>query len=113
MALEEAPPFWWEKAGWQAWLLSPIAFLYGRAAAKRMAFTATHSVPVPVICVGNFVAGGAGKTPTVQLIARYVRKQGYKPGVLTRGYGGAITSPTVVRTDRHNAHDTGDEAAIL
>lgn len=112
MALEEAPPFWWENPSWQAWLLSPLSFIYGRAAAKRMSFSASSSVDVPVICVGNFITGGAGKTPTVEMLSRFVRAQGMRPGVLTRGYGGAITAPTIVKKDKHNAHDVGDEALL-
>ncbi|MEM8489178.1 MAG: tetraacyldisaccharide 4'-kinase [Bacteroidota bacterium] len=112
MALDEAPPFWWENPSWQAWLLSPLSFIYGRAAAKRMNFAASSSVNIPVICVGNFITGGAGKTPTVEMLSRFARAQGLRPGVLTRGYGGAITAPTIVKKDRHNAHDVGDEALL-
>lgn len=112
MALDEAPPFWWKKPGWQAVLLSPLAFFYGRVSARRMAAAPSGSVPVPVICVGNFVTGGAGKTPTVQMLVRYARKLGLQPGILSRGHGGAITSATIVKPDRHNAHDVGDEALL-
>lgn len=112
MALDEAPPFWWRNAGWQSWLLAPVSYVYGRAAAQRMASKPTSRVPVPVICVGNFIVGGAGKTPTVQLLSKYVRSQGNKPGVLSRGHGGAITNATIVRRDHHNSHDVGDEALL-
>lgn len=112
MALDEAPPFWWRRPGWQSWLLSPLATLWGRAAAARMDAEPSHAVPVPVICVGNFVAGGAGKTPTVEMIAKYLTAQRMKPGILSRGHGGAITSATIVKSDHHNAHDVGDEALL-
>ncbi|MGI9350572.1 MAG: tetraacyldisaccharide 4'-kinase [Rhizobiaceae bacterium] len=112
MALDEAPPFWWKNPGWQAWLLSPISFVYGRASGKRMEFSSSSFVPVPVICVGNFIVGGAGKTPTVELLSEHVRARGLRPGILTRGYGGAVTSPTVVKRGRHNSHDVGDEALL-
>ncbi|MEM9330128.1 MAG: tetraacyldisaccharide 4'-kinase [Pseudomonadota bacterium] len=112
MALDEAPPFWWQNPSWQAWLLSPLSYVYGRAAAKRMEFSATASVPIPVMCVGNFIVGGAGKTPTVEMMSRVIRARGIRPGVLTRGHGGAITASTVVKRDRHNAHDVGDEALL-
>jgi len=112
MALDEAPPFWWTNPSWQAWLLSPFSYVYGRAAGKRMEFQASASTPIPVICVGNFIVGGAGKTPTVELMSKHVRARGIRPGVLTRGHGGAITSPTIVRRDSHNAHDVGDEALL-
>ena len=112
MALEEAPPFWWRNSSWQSWLLAPVSYIYGKAAARRMSALPNANAAVPVLCVGNFVMGGAGKTPTVQMLSKYLRELGYKPGVLTRGYGGAITTPTVVRRDRHNSHDVGDEALL-
>ena len=61
MATQEAPPFWWQKPGWQALLLSPLAWFYGRISAKRMELPASQAMNIPVICVGNFVVGGAGK----------------------------------------------------
>ena len=112
MALDEAPPFWWQNSGWQSWLLAPLSYVYGQAAARRMSSAPYANVPVPVFCVGNFVVGGAGKTPTVQLLSEHFRSLGLKPGVLSRGYGGAITTPTVVRRERHNSHDVGDEALL-
>lgn len=112
MALDEAPPFWWQKNSWQGYALSPVSYVYGRIAAKRMDMAASSSVNVPVICVGNFIVGGAGKTPTVHMLAKYARRQGFKVGILSRGHGGAITTPTVVNLDKHNAHDVGDEALL-
>jgi len=112
MALDEAPPFWWQDRAWQAWLLSPASYIYGKVAARRMDKPATSAMPIPIICVGNFIAGGAGKTPTVQMLSRFVRSKGMRPGILTRGYGGAITTSTVVMRDKHNAHDVGDEALL-
>lgn len=112
MALDEAPPWWWQKPSWQSWALSPLAALWGRAATARMEAAPSHAVPVPVICVGNFVAGGAGKTPTVELLARHLADQRMKPGILSRGHGGAITNATVVNLNHHNAHDVGDEALL-
>lgn len=112
MALDEAPPWWWQNPGWQSWALAPLAALWGRAAAARMDAEPSHAVPVPVICIGNFVAGGAGKTPTVEFMARYLADQRLKPGILSRGHGGAITNATVVNPNHHNAHDVGDEALL-
>ena len=112
MALDEAPPFWWIKNSWQGYALSPISYVYGRVAAKRMSMEASGTVNVPVVCIGNFVVGGAGKTPTVHMLASYARAQGFNVGILSRGHGGAITTPTVVNLERHNAHDVGDEALL-
>jgi len=113
MALDEAPPFWWGKANWQAWALSPLAYLYGKGAAKRMAQAPAGQVDAPVICVGNFIAGGAGKTPTAIQLAKFAIKAGLRPGFLSRGYGGGITTTTQVDLVKHNAYDVGDEPLLL
>ncbi len=111
--VSEAPPFWWTKADWRAWGLSPFSFIYGRIAGRRMARAKRASVPVPVICVGNFTVGGAGKTPTAIAIARAAKQKGLKPGFLSRGYGGTIDVTTIVDPEHHRAEAVGDEALLL
>ena len=68
----KAPAFWWKKPGPLAHLLSPLAALYGAVAASRLKQTGTRA-PCPVICIGNFVAGGAGKTPLALAIAHLLK----------------------------------------
>ncbi|MFZ1814663.1 MAG: tetraacyldisaccharide 4'-kinase [Rhizobiaceae bacterium] len=113
MALQESPPFWWRKAGVRAWALSPLAALWGAVAARRMEQKPSASVQVPVLCVGNFVAGGAGKTPTVLALGKAARKRGLTPGFLSRGYGGHLHGPVMVDLDHHSASDVGDEPVLL
>ncbi|WP_037087693.1 tetraacyldisaccharide 4'-kinase [Neorhizobium vignae] len=111
--VSEAPPFWWTKADWRAWGLAPVSFLYGRIAGRRMAKARRASIPVPVICVGNFTVGGAGKTPTAITLARAAKEKGLKPGFLSRGYGGSLDVTTVVDPEHHRAEAVGDEALLL
>ncbi len=113
MAFEEAPPFWWHKKAWQAWLLWPVSYVYGKMSAQRMMLHPTASVDVPVVCVGNLIAGGAGKTPVALALGRKAVESGYKAGFLTRGHGGAINVATLVDLHKHNSHDVGDEALML
>lgn len=68
---------------------------------------------VPVVCVGNFVVGGAGKTPTAMALARIARSGGLRPGFLTRGYGGEESGPVIVDPARHGPERVGDEALLL
>ncbi|WP_311272480.1 MULTISPECIES: tetraacyldisaccharide 4'-kinase [unclassified Rhizobium] len=111
--VSEAPPFWWEKSGWQAWALSPFSFVYGKVAGKRMRTVKRASVPVPVICIGNFTVGGAGKTPTAIAIAQAALEMGLKPGFLSRGYGGTLDVTTLVEAGHHRSQDVGDEPLLL
>ncbi len=69
--------------------------------------------PVPVICVGNFVVGGAGKTPTAITLAKVARRQGLKPGFLSSGYGGSEAGPMIVDSEAHTPDAVGDEALLL
>jgi tetraacyldisaccharide 4'-kinase len=94
-------------------MLWPAAAVYGWAAAWKMGRAPRFRPPVPVVCVGNFVVGGAGKTPTALVLARLARGRGLKPGYLTRGYGGAAKGPLLVDPASHTAADVGDEALLL
>jgi tetraacyldisaccharide 4'-kinase len=111
--VSESPPFWWTKIGWQAVTLLPASLLYGAIAGWRMRRARRAPVDCPVICVGNFTVGGAGKTPTAISIARAAGALGYRPGLLSRGYSGMISKPTVVDPHHHRAVDVGDEPLLL
>ncbi|GAK70121.1 tetraacyldisaccharide 4'-kinase [Agrobacterium rubi TR3 = NBRC 13261] len=111
--VSEAPPFWWEKSGWQAWALAPFSFVYGKVAGRTMKKAKRASVPVPVICIGNFTVGGAGKTPTAIAIAKAAVAKGLKPGFLSRGYGGTLDVTTLVDAHHHRSAAVGDEPLLL
>ncbi len=111
--VSDAPPFWWTKADWRAYGLWPFSWVYGRISGSRMDHARRASIPVPVICVGNFTVGGAGKTPTAIALARAARQKGLKPGFLSRGYGGSLDVTTVVDPSHHRARDVGDEPLLL
>ncbi|WP_020177024.1 tetraacyldisaccharide 4'-kinase [Methyloferula stellata] len=94
-------------------LLAPLGWAYGAVTVQRMSRGGART-GVPVFCVGNFVAGGAGKTPTAIAIAHRLQAQGEKPAFLSRGYGGkAGPGPVLVDAARHTAEDVGDEALLL
>jgi tetraacyldisaccharide 4'-kinase len=82
----------WLRRGWLAWALLPVAWVFGllsglRLWLYRLGVLKSESVGVPVVVVGNLIAGGAGKTPTVMAVASLLRSQGHRPGVISRGYG--------------------------
>ena len=106
------PAFWWRNAGFAASLLAPVGLVYGAIAARRMAAKGAFA-GVPVLCVGNFTLGGAGKTPTVMALARMLADTGERPFCLTRGYGGTLTGPKLVDLHTDLAAQVGDEALLL
>jgi tetraacyldisaccharide 4'-kinase len=110
-----APAFWFAgKPDWRARALWPLGALYGAVTARRMGGQGAR-VGVPVICVGNFVAGGAGKTPTALAIAALLREMGEAPAFLSRGYGGTAgkDAPLLVDPAHHDAALVGDEPLLL
>ena len=109
-----APGFWWNtKPSLRAVALSPAALAWGAIAARRIAGKG-WDCGVPVICVGNFVAGGAGKTPVAIAVAEIARRLGMAPFLLSRGHGGKSgATPVLVDPARHSARDVGDEPLLL
>ena len=106
-----APAFWSApRPTWTARLLAPLGWIYGTLTARRMARPGA-SVSVPVICVGNLVAGGAGKTPTVLALAAMLEGLGKTPFALSRGCGGSLPGP--VRVAGHSPAETGDGPLLL
>jgi tetraacyldisaccharide 4'-kinase len=93
--------------------LSPAAWIYGAIAGRNMKKARRLEMPVPVICVGNFTVGGAGKTPTVITLARAAKARGLKAGVLSRGYGGSMDRTTIVDPGHHSAKAVGDEPLLI
>jgi tetraacyldisaccharide 4'-kinase len=106
------PRFWHGAPSLTSSLLIPLSALYGVIAAKRMQRSGLNA-GVPVICVGNYHVGGAGKTPTVLALAKLLRDFGETPVVLSRGYGGKLRGPVKVDPERHVAADVGDEPLML
>lgn len=111
----ETPSWWYGKRGAAAKfmpaLLSPVAAVYGRTAASRLAREPEYRSRLPVICIGNFTSGGGGKTPTALAVAALLKAMGKTPAFLTRGYGGSAEG--VVQVAGHDAKEVGDEALLL
>jgi len=108
-----APEFWTAPGGSAARLLAPLAAAWGAGARLRATLARPARVSVPVICVGNLVAGGAGKTPVVLSLAALARTRGAALAVVTRGHGGRLAGPLKVDPACHDAAMVGDEALLI
>jgi len=106
------PAFWWRNAGLASGLLAPAAACYGAIAARRMARSGVRA-SVPVLCVGNFTLGGAGKTPAVMRLAKMLQETGERVFCLSRGYDGSLAGPKLVDIKTDRAAQVGDEALLL
>ncbi|MEQ1647257.1 MAG: tetraacyldisaccharide 4'-kinase [Hyphomicrobiaceae bacterium] len=112
-------PFWWyrDTISWQSRLitktLTPVAAVYGAVATRRLNKPPVYTSKLPVICVGNFTAGGTGKTPLVRAICAHLQTTGHTPVILSRGYGGSIKGQHIVDKDRDIATQVGDEPLLL
>jgi tetraacyldisaccharide 4'-kinase len=106
------PGFWYRPASFKSHMLRPFGALYGAIAAQRLKRKGLDA-GIPVLCIGNYHGGGAGKTPTVLALAGLLRELGETPVVLSRGYGGKLRGPVRVDPDRHSAADVGDEPLML
>ncbi|MDX1974667.1 MAG: tetraacyldisaccharide 4'-kinase [Rickettsiales bacterium] len=105
-------PSFWRRRGIISTLLLPAAILYEAIFISKRWLTKAQRVDVPVICVGNLTAGGAGKTPIALYIGDLLRPHA-KVFFLSRGYGGTLSGPLLVDPSIHRAHDVGDEPLLL
>jgi len=106
-------PAFWSRRGLASTLLVPLGALHAAAGRLRRRMATPHDPSVPVVCVGNLVAGGAGKTPVAIAIARHYLEQGADIHFLSRGYGGRLEGPLRVDPGQHTAADVGDEPLLL
>jgi tetraacyldisaccharide 4'-kinase len=108
----KAPDFW-QRDGLVPALLAPASCLFALGGAFRRWRTRPVKSSVPIICIGNLVAGGAGKTPVVLSLAARLQASGRNPHILTRGYGGALVGPVRVDPASHDFRAVGDEPLLL
>jgi tetraacyldisaccharide 4'-kinase len=99
------------------WLLLPLSGLFWLISSlRRKKFagspSASEALGVPVIIVGNITVGGSGKTPMVIYLIELLRRQGYRPGVISRGYGVTIDGVKLVDLEA-SAAEVGDEPAMI
>ena len=108
---------WWQRRCALAWALWPVSLCYrGLVALRRALYRAgifqSFHAGVPTIVVGNVIAGGAGKTPVVMALVQHLQAQGWRPGVISRGYGRSTRDNRIVLPDSP-PQLVGDEPALI
>lgn len=112
----KAPQFW-ERRGLTALLLWPLSWIYGLALRVRkliqdLGLVNHPAISVPIIIVGNIRVGGTGKTPIVIALAQRLSQLGWKPGIISRGYGSTLIEPAQVRSNS-DPMQVGDEPVLI
>ena len=112
----KAPQFW-ERRGPTALILWPLSWVYGsilriRKLLEDLGLSSRQVAPVPIIIVGNIRVGGTGKTPIVIALAQRLSQLGWRPGIISRGYGSRQTLPTQVLSDS-DPMQVGDEPVLI
>ena len=109
----KAPKFWYKKnQSIFSRLLLPSSLIYRISTKLYNFFSKTEKSDIPVICIGNLVVGGAGKTPVALKVGELLKILGYKPNFISRGYSGKITGNIRIE-EKHSADEVGDESLIL
>ena len=112
-----ATDIWYKDPFIGVWLM-PLGFIFSDAVKfrkflYRLGVLKTHTLPVPVVVVGNITVGGTGKTPLIIWLAGFLKDSGFKPGIISRGYGGQAESwPQMVTADSDDKN-VGDEALLI
>ncbi|MCC6210620.1 MAG: tetraacyldisaccharide 4'-kinase [Burkholderiales bacterium] len=107
----------WARRGAVAWLLWPVSLLFGvlvffRRALYKLGIFKSHGAGIPLIVIGNLSAGGSGKTPLVLRTVEILREHGWKPGIVSRGYGGSSRQPREASI-ASDPSAVGDEPMLL
>lgn len=110
------PAWWYENTPMHRLIrfsLTPLSYLYGFVVLIEQKRKNTYKSPLKVICIGNYTAGGAGKTPTAILISEILTQMGEKVCFLSRGYGGCIRGPHLLNIQTDKPETVGDEPLLL
>ena len=109
----KAPKFWYlKKDNYISKSLYPLSFLFRIGTKLRILINKEKNAKLPIICVGNIVVGGAGKTPVALKIGKILNKAGYKPHFVSKGYAGLEKNNTLIQ-NWHSPKSVGDEPILL
>ena len=109
----KAPKFWYKKKDtYISNSLYPLSLLFRFGTKLRNIISKKNLSEIPIICIGNIVVGGAGKTPVALKIGNLLKLNGYNPHFVSRGYGGIESANTLIQS-WHSSKSVGDESLLL
>ncbi|MEP6897460.1 MAG: tetraacyldisaccharide 4'-kinase [Rhodanobacter sp.] len=117
MALIDTLESAWYAGGRAPWWALPLSLVYGgavrlRSTLYRLGWWRSVRLPAPVVVIGNLSAGGTGKTPLTMAVVDALRARGWRPGVVSRGYGGSQREPMLL-SEFHSPAQVGDEPCLM
>ena len=120
--MSESPAYRWLHRVWyenarSGWLLLPLSGLYWLVIVVRKylfdrGILRSYRAAVPVVVIGNITAGGTGKTPTVLWLADELQQRGFRPGIVSRGYGGSHSGSSMRVDVNSETSVVGDEPVL-
>ncbi len=112
-AFHRWPSNWSKPATFLGQILRPLVASWMNKKRLKIAKAPRVATQIPIVCVGNIVVGGAGKTPLVASLASKLQEAGFKPGIISRGFGGRVKSLPIEVTEQSLPVKVGDEPLML
>jgi len=107
------PSHWSKPATFLGKVLRPLVASWMHKKRRKIAKASRGSSQIPIVCIGNLVLGGAGKTPLVASLALRLQEEGFTPGIVSRGFGGRVKSLPIEVTEQSLPGYVGDEPLML
>ena len=107
------PSYWSKPATFFGQILRPLVIFWMKKKRLKIVEAPRVSIQIPIVCIGNIVLGGAGKTPLVASLALKLQEAGFTPGIVSRGFGGRVKSLPIEVTEQSLPKHVGDEPLML
>ncbi len=111
--LHRWPSYWSKPPVFLGRILRPLVASWMKKKRLKIAKASRVASQIPIVCIGNIVLGGAGKTPLVASLASKLQEAGFKPGIVSRGFGGKVKSLPIEVTEQSLPRKVGDEPLML
>ncbi|MEC8126047.1 MAG: tetraacyldisaccharide 4'-kinase [Pseudomonadota bacterium] len=111
--VDQWPQRWRRPASTLSRALRPLITYWMRKKRKKIASAPKIAGQTPVVCIGNLVVGGSGKSPLVMGLALRLKDAGFRPGIVSRGFGGFVSNLPIEVTENSEPHIVGDEPLML